>query len=199
VPNGGTAMYDAVADALPMAEEGKNRKKALLIISDGNDTSSRISVREVKQLVRESEVLVYAIGIDGDAEPTFRRQPRQPTRIPLPLPFPPGRGRSGWPPRQPPISGPVGPGGGTRGAASDDRVNIVALRDMTDDSGGRTEIVRDTGDLNPATLGIANELNQQYYLGYAAAGKKDGRWHNIRVEVRKGAYRVRARRGYVAS
>jgi hypothetical protein len=70
---------------------------------------------------------------------------------------------------------------------------------MTDDSGGRTEIVRDTGDLNPATLGIANELNQQYYLGYAAAGKKDGRWHNIRVEVRKGAYRVRARRGYVAS
>jgi VWFA-related protein len=199
VPNGGTAMYDAVAEAIPLAEEGKNRKKALLVISDGNDTSSRIDVREVKQLVRESEVLVYAIGIDGDPEPAFRRQPRAPTRIPLPLPFPPGRGRSGWPPRQPPISGPAGPGGGTWGAASDDRVNVVALRDMTDDSGGRTEIIRDTGDLNPATASIANELNQQYYLGYAAGAKKDGRWHTIRVEVRKGAYRVRARRGYVAS
>ena len=196
VPNGGTAMYDAVAEAIPLAEEGKNRKKALLIISDGNDTSSRIDVREVKQLVRESEALVYAIGIDGDVEPGFRRQPpRAPTRIPLPFPFPPGRGRSGWPPRQPPISG----GGGTWGAASDDRVNTVALRDMTDDSGGRTEIIRDTGDLNPATASIANELNQQYYLGYAAGSKKDGRWHAIRVEVRKGAYRVRARRGYVAS
>ena len=158
VPNGGTAMYDAVAEAVPMAEEGKNRKRALLVISDGNDTSSRINVREVKQLVRESEVLVYAIGIDGDAEPTFRRQPRPPTRIPFPLPFPPGRGRPSWPPRQPPLSGPVGPGGGTRGAASDDRVNIVALRDMTDDSGGRTEIIRDTQDLNPATASIANEL-----------------------------------------
>jgi VWFA-related protein len=196
VPNGGTAMYDAVAEAIPLAEEGRNRKKALLIISDGNDTSSRVDVRDVKQLVRESEALVYAIGIDGDAEPGFRRpQPRVPTRIPLPLPFPPGRGRSGWPPRQPPMSG----GGGTWGGASDDRVNVVALRDMTDDSGGRTEIVRDTGDLNPATATIANELNQQYYLGYASSGKKDGRWHTIRLEVRKGAYRVRARRGYVAS
>ena len=194
VPNGGTAMYDAVAEAIPLAEEGKNRKKALLVISDGNDTSSRVNVREVKQLVRESEALVYAIGIDGDAQPTFR-QPRPPTRMPLPFPFPPGRGRSGWPPRQPPISG----GGGTWGVANDDRVNVVALRDMTDDSGGRTEIIRDSGDLNPATASIANELNQQYYLGYAAAGKKDGRWHTIRVEVRKGAYRVRARRGYVAS
>ena len=69
-------MYDAVAEAIPLAEEGQNRKKALLLISDGNDTSSRIDVRELKQLVRESEVLVYAIGIDGDSEPTFRRQPR---------------------------------------------------------------------------------------------------------------------------
>ena len=194
-PNGGTAMYDAVAEAIPLAEEGRNRKKALLIISDGNDTSSRVNVREVKQLVRESEALVYAIGIDGESEQGFRRpQPRLPTRIPMPLPFPPGRGRSGWPPR-PPTSG----GGGTWGGASDDRVNVVALRDMTDDSGGRTEIVRDTGDLNPATASIANELNQQYYLGYAASGKKDGRWHTIRLEVRKGAYHVRARRGYVAS
>ena len=79
VPNGGTAMYDAVAEAIPLAEEGRNRKKALLIISDGNDTSSRADVREVKQLVRESEVLVYAIGIDGDAEPGLRRPlPRVP-------------------------------------------------------------------------------------------------------------------------
>ena len=196
--NGGTAMYDAVAEAIPLAEEAKHRKKALVVISDGNDTSSRIDVRDVKQLIRESEVMVYAIGIDGDDDSTYRRAPRPPTRIPLPLPFPPGRGRSGWPPRQPPISGPTGQGGGWR-TGSDDRVNVVALRDMTDDSGGRTEIIRDAGDLNPATASVANELNQQYYLGYAASGKKDGRWHAIRVEVRKGAYRVRARRGYVAS
>ena len=71
-PNGGTAMYDTVSEAIPLTQRGVNRKKALLVISDGNDTSSRTSIREVKQQIRESEVLVYAIGIDGESEPTFR-------------------------------------------------------------------------------------------------------------------------------
>ena len=79
-------------------------------------------------------------------------------------------------------------------------MDVEALRDMTDNSGGRTEIIRQPRDLDPATAGIADELSKQYYLGYPAAGKKDGRWHSIRVELRdRAAYRVRARRGYVAS
>ena len=77
-------------------------------------------------------------------------------------------------------------------------MNVAALRDMTDDSGGRTEIIRDPRELNPATAGIADELSKQYYLGYPSAGKKDGRWHTIRVDVRNKSYRVRARRGYLA-
>jgi hypothetical protein len=80
-----------------------------------------------------------------------------------------------------------------------DRVNIAALREITDDSGGRTEIIRGAVDLAPATAGIAHELSQQYYLGYAATGVKDGRWHAIRVEVRNNEYLVRARRGFVAT
>ena len=68
-PNGGTAMYDAVAEAIPLAQEGQFRKKALVVISDGNDTGSRTTIRELKQQIRESEVLVYAIGIDGESEP----------------------------------------------------------------------------------------------------------------------------------
>jgi len=70
---------------------------------------------------------------------------------------------------------------------------------MTDDSGGRTEIIRDARDLNPATASIADELSKQYYLAYPSTAKKDGRWHSIRVEPRNRAYRVRARKGYVAS
>ena len=81
----------------------------------------------------------------------------------------------------------------------DDRVNVVALRELTDDSGGRTEIVRYARDLDPATENIADELSKQYSLGYPATGKADGRWHSIVVEVRGSAYRVRARRGYVAT
>jgi len=197
-PNGGTAMYDAVSEAIPLAQQGKNRKKALVVISDGNDTASQLGIRDVKQQIRESEVLVYAIGIDGEGDASVRRAPLQPPRIPIPIPLPfPGapRGRSGWPPAQPPIGGTGG--GKTRGL--DDRVNVTALRDMTDDSGGRTEIVRDIRDLDPATAGIADELSKQYYLGYTSPGKKDGQWHAIRVEVRNHAYRVRSRRGYTAS
>jgi hypothetical protein len=78
-------------------------------------------------------------------------------------------------------------------------VNVAALRDITDDSGGRTEIVRTGRDLDPATASVADELSKQYYLGYPAQGKRDGQWHTIRVEVRNGPHLVRARRGYVAS
>ena len=78
-------------------------------------------------------------------------------------------------------------------------MNVVALRDMTDDSGGRTEIIRDPRDLNPSTASIADELSKQYYLGYQSAGAKDGRWHAIRVEIKNHNYRVRARHGYIAS
>jgi Ca-activated chloride channel family protein len=204
-PNGGTAMYDAAVEAVPMAHGGQNRKKAVVIISDGNDTSSRVGVSEVKQVVRETEVLVYAVGIDGNAQPTFTRpQPpiRQPQpRLPVPFPFPGGRRGGGIPIPQP---GGYPPGGGRGGGTysiggADDRVNVMALREITDDSGGRTEIVRDFRDLDPAVASIADELSQQYYLGYPSPGHRDGRWHTIRVEVRDPSLRVRARKGYVAT
>jgi Ca-activated chloride channel homolog len=194
--NGGTAMYDTVAEAIPLAQQGQNRKKALLVISDGNDTASSTGIMPVKQLIRESEVLVYAIGIDGESSSTAQRTPPPRAPLPVPFPFPGGRRRPGpsWP-QQPPTGG----GWPRRNQPNDERVNIVALRDMTDDSGGRTEIIRDAHDLNPATVSIADELSKQYYLGYRSLGAKDGRWHSIRVEVRNRAYRVRARRGYIAS
>jgi VWFA-related protein len=215
-PRGSTSLYDAVADAVRLAQQGHNRKKAVVIISDGNDTSSRTDVFAVKQLIRETEVLVYAIGIDsaGSAQYVSNGWPQrggptgQPPRpIPLPFPMPGGRRPPASPPPpvnppvpQPPPGSPI-PGGNSRwrsGGTSDDRVNVAALRDITDDSGGRTEIVRWARDLDPAVAGIADELSKQYYLGYTAAGARDGRWHSIRVEVRQPSYHVRARRGYVA-
>ena len=199
-PNGGTAMYDAVAEAVPMAQAGQNRKKAIVLISDGNDTNSRMDVGDVRQMIRETEVLVYAVGIDGQGESTiFGGRPSPPVMRPPPAPTPfPIPGRRGGIPF--PIPLPRG-GGGSIGSrsATDDRVNIVALREITDDSGGRTELVRDARDLHPATAGIADELSKQYYLGYPSPGYRDGRWHTIRVELRNPGYKVRARKGYIAT
>jgi Ca-activated chloride channel homolog len=204
-PRGGTALYDTVAAAVQMAQQGHNRKKAVVIISDGNDTSSQTDIVFVKQLIRQTEVLVYAVGIDS-AENTYasnqwgQRPPRQPPRMPIPFPFPTPGGRRppSGPPPQPPPQGPISGGPRWRSNNAEDRVNVAALRDITDDSGGRTEIVRFSRDLDPATAGIADELSKQYYLGYTAPGAKDGRWHTIRVEVQQPSYHVRARSGYVA-
>src|SRR5882672_2442988 len=91
---GGTAMYDAIARALPIAAGGRNQKKAILVISDGNDTSSRTSVGELRNLIRESEVMVYALGVDGTAVSSYTApQPRRPSTPRFPIPIPGGRGR----------------------------------------------------------------------------------------------------------
>lgn len=183
---GGTAMYDAVAEAIPVAQSGVNPKKALVVISDGNDTISEITVPVLRSRIRESDVLVYAMGIDGAGE--TRRPPV--IRLPPPTPFPvPGRRRPQtipWP------SGPVF-------SRSAERVNADALRQITDSTGGRTEVLRGFGDLDGATARLADELSKQYYLAYASTGARDGRWHTIRVEVRGRRVTVRARAGFIAA
>jgi Ca-activated chloride channel family protein len=199
VPRGGTAMYDAMAEAVPYAQSGENRKKAVVLISDGNDTNSETTSAEVRSVIRDSEVMVYAIGIDAQgtpSTPTWTGPQGAPPigrpPIALPFPFPGGRRTPTVPPRTP-----QGPSRTSR--RIDERVNVDALRNLTDDSGGRTEIIRSPRDLDPATAGIADELSRQYSLGYPSPGKDDGRWHDIRVEVRSRSYNVRARRGYMAT
>ena len=195
-PRGATAMYDTVAKAVRLAQSGRHRKKALVVISDGNDTSSETRVRDLKLLIRETEVLVYAIGIDTRRRDlTNRTFPRLPIQTPFPVPGIPGRRG----PIFPPPPGTPGRGTGT-GMGIDEPVNQSALRELTDESGGRTEIIRSARDLDPATMRVANELSQQYYIGYPASSERDGRWHTIRVEVRgRPTLSVRARRGYVAT
>ena len=60
---GRTALLDAIYLALSQMKEAKNSQKALLVISDGGDNSSRYTPREIKRTVRESDVQIYAIGI----------------------------------------------------------------------------------------------------------------------------------------
>jgi Ca-activated chloride channel family protein len=60
---GRTALLDAVYMAMHEMKKAKNPRKALLLISDGGDNSSRYSEAEIKALVKEADVQVYAIGI----------------------------------------------------------------------------------------------------------------------------------------
>jgi VWFA-related protein len=60
---GRTALLDAVFLAMHEMKKSSKNRKALLIISDGGDNSSRYTESEVRNLVKESDVMIYAIGV----------------------------------------------------------------------------------------------------------------------------------------
>jgi VWFA-related protein len=60
---GTTALLDAVTVALNEMKNAHHTRKAIIIISDGEDNASHCTVRELKETVRKSDVLVYAIGL----------------------------------------------------------------------------------------------------------------------------------------
>lgn len=151
LPYGGTSIYDAMMEALPMFDVRQYQRAAVVLISDGSDTGSRANVRDVRRLLRRSDAFVYAIAIDA------------------------------------PDTRPI-----------NDRVNPYALREMTTESGGYTEVVHDSPELGPATARIADELNHQYTLSYVSSRPADGSYRSIRVRIVGKEYRVRTRRGYVA-
>src|SRR5258708_4366424 len=63
IPSGSTAMLDAISMAMTRMHQAKYNRRALLIISDGGDNNSRHKYREIKSLVRDSDVQVYSIGL----------------------------------------------------------------------------------------------------------------------------------------
>jgi Ca-activated chloride channel family protein len=148
---GGTAIYDTVNVALPLVEQRPRDRAALVLISDGADTASDVSLRSLRSGLLRTDAFIYAIAIDS-------------------------------PQRQ----------------AINTRVNPEALSEITNQTGGLTEVVKDTAGLAAATARIAEELNSQYVIGYSSPHPGDGKYHSIRVAVSAAGYRVRARNGYVA-
>jgi len=151
-PTGGTAIYDAITEALPLIAHRSRQRAALLVISDGADTASTTTLRDVRSALLRSDAFVYAIAIDS------------PDRTPI-----------------------------------NTRVNPQSLREITNESGGRTEVVQASAEIADATARIAEELNSQYLLGFTSAKGADGQYHSLRVRVPQAEYRVRARNGYVAT
>lgn len=62
-PKGSTALYDAAYLGVEKVGQGRHKKKAILIISDGQDNNSRYTYKELRNRVKEADVQIYAIGI----------------------------------------------------------------------------------------------------------------------------------------
>jgi Ca-activated chloride channel family protein len=62
-PKGQTALYDAAYLGVEKVKQGRHAKRVLLLISDGQDNSSRYSYSELRKLLKEADVQIYCIGI----------------------------------------------------------------------------------------------------------------------------------------
>jgi len=67
---GQTALYDACYLGVEKVTRGAHPKRALLVISDGQDNSSRYTFSELRRMLKESDVLIYAIGITDRGNPS---------------------------------------------------------------------------------------------------------------------------------
>jgi len=67
-PTGGTAIYDAIAASVSMFGHRQRTRAAMIVISDGADTASDLSLPQTRELLRRSDAFVYAIAIDSATE-----------------------------------------------------------------------------------------------------------------------------------
>ncbi len=70
-PKGKTALYDAILMGLQRVTEGKHSKRALLLLTDGNDTTSSVDLQTALAMARKSEVIIYALGIGHGERGSF--------------------------------------------------------------------------------------------------------------------------------
>jgi Ca-activated chloride channel family protein len=71
--SGATALYDAVYLGIEQLRHARNPRKALLLITDGEDNHSRYTFGDVKRLAMESDVQLFAIGVSGFTIPTMTK------------------------------------------------------------------------------------------------------------------------------
>jgi len=171
-PRGSTALYDAILMGLQLVAEGKHNRRALMLVTDGNDTSSSVDLATTLNLARESEVIIYALGIGHGERGSFGHG---------------GHGR--------------GVIFGRQSRDEVDMKALRQLAEATGGEAFHLENAHAGGrDLvDEAAAQVAAELKRQYLLGYYPSNtRKDGAFRQIKVEVADKSLRARAKRGYYA-
>jgi VWFA-related protein len=195
-PAGRTALYDALLDGLKRIGQGQRQKKALVVITDGVDTSSQASLEEVATAIRGANVLVYTIGIGNpNSRPMHQIRPAMPMG-------PLGMGGLGRPGSPFGMMGPMGPRSPLPPASRllvDETVDSRTLEAISEETGAKhfllntADVVGNGAVLEAAADTIVSELRQQYSLGYRSALKGDVH-REVRIETRRGDAIVRTQK-----
>jgi Ca-activated chloride channel homolog len=177
-PGGGTALYDAVYLGAETLRRGSHRRRALVVVSDGEDNSSRRGYKELLRFLKEAGVPVYTVAI---------------------LTPPPGAADAARGPSygRPPLADFIPE------ESPSHRYYRMTLEGLAEATGGRSFAPHAGREVVEAFEQIALELRGQYSLGFRPSDfAADGRWRRLKVKVTpppgKGRVRVRSREGYYA-
>jgi VWFA-related protein len=176
---GGTAFYDAVYLAANDVLKSQSGRKAVIMLTDGEDNASKISLSEAISTAQHSDTLAYSIRIADEENASFG----------------PG-GFGGFP------GGRGGMGGG-RGRGRGPSVQRVGgkkvLREISDKTGGSYHEYSKKRPLDQIYAEIEEELRNQYSIGYTPdRPPTEAGFRKITLTVRDNKLQVRAREGYYA-
>jgi Ca-activated chloride channel family protein len=171
---GPTPLWNAVNVAIT-ALQRQDGRRVTLVFTDGVDTplnfsNNNVSLKDAMKRAQREDVMVYAIGLEGQVPFGNRRAPL-------------AGGRGGFL--------------GGRGAMISQKPDEGLSKIAAETGGGYFELT-DANDLGSTFARVADELHRQYLLGFAPA-KLDGKSHKLEVRVRPPGMTARARRSYVAS
>jgi VWFA-related protein len=177
---GGTAFYDAIYLAANDVLRSQTGRKAVIMLTDGEDNASKISLAEAVTTAQRSDTLAYSIRIADDRDAGFA----------------PG-GFGGFP------GGRGGMGGGGRGRGGGRAAEHVdgkkVLQEISEKTGGSYHEYSKKKSLDQIYGEIEEELRNQYSLGYSSdRPETEAGFRKITVTVRDKKYQVRAREGYYA-
>jgi Ca-activated chloride channel family protein len=183
--DGNTALYEAVWLGLEEVLKPIKERNALVLFTDGVDTASRrASEKETMQLAKEAQASIYCIYFNTEGD--TRGVQRSTGTI----------GGFPWPP--PPVivtPGPPVPGTGS----AEYMAGRLYLQQLAEYSGGLLFDALSIEDLGPAFESIARELASQYSIGYYSNNtKRDGKFRNVEVRIRRPGLVARTRKGYFA-
>lgn len=179
-PEGPTPLWNAVSVGIT-ALARQDGRRVILVFTDGVDRpegSFSASLRDVMKRAEEEDVMVYAIGLaNGDAR----------------------GGRFGGRRRGGGIGGIGGLGGfGRNGGGQRRDEPDPGLKQIAEATGGGYFELSNTADLSATFTRVAEELHQQYAIGFSP-DRLDGKRHELELRVADKTMTVRARRSYVAS
>lgn len=184
---GDTHLYDALKYALKELDKEGKRRKAIVVLTDGLDTQLRNSDRASVARAQSDEEAIASIDAKASSalNSVLSAADRQGVTI-YPLALPSGN------PKRLPLPDPV-----ITGIYTAARTRLQSLADR---SGGRLNDIERLDQMARLYAEVAADLRSLYTVAYQRRGDRarDGKWHEIRIEVAQRDLLARTRPGYFA-